>query len=88
VDTFYNSIGGLPGYQLKCLEMLLAASEPQKPGPKNAASAVLATNFHMPQGLDISGIQNRRAASAAAATGLEALPFMGEIFPLGGTIFD
>ena len=40
------------------------------------------TKFHMPQGLNIA--YNRRAAAAAAATGLEALPHMGEILPLGG----
>ncbi len=38
--------------------------------------------FYMPQGLNIA--YNRRAAAAAAATGLEALPHMGEILPLGG----
>jgi hypothetical protein len=40
------------------------------------------TKFYMPQGLNIA--YNRRTAAAAAATGLEALPHMGEILPLGG----
>jgi hypothetical protein len=38
----------------------------------------------MPRGLNIAGPKNRAAATAAAAAGLEALPRMGEILPLGG----
>lgn len=85
VESFYDSIGGLLGYQLKCLEMILASAESHKEasGPP-AAGAVVATRFHMPQGLNIAGIENRRAAASAAATGLEALPYMAEILPLGG----
>lgn len=85
VESFYDSIGGLVGYQLKCLEMILAAAEPQKEEVETpVAGAVVATTFHMPQGLNIAGIQNRRATACAAATGLEALPYMAEILPLGG----
>ena len=85
VDAFYNSIGGLAGYQLKCLEMMLGRkkeSPAERPSTEASISAEEKTKYHMPQGLNIA--YNRRAAAAAAATGLEALPYMGEILPLGG----
>ena len=86
MDSFYNSIGGLAGYQLKCLEMMLGSkrdSTAEQLGSEPSVSADDATKYHMPQGLNIA--YNRRAAAAAAATGLETLPHMGEILPLGGT---
>ena len=86
MDSFYNSIGGLAGYQLKCLEMMLGSkrdSPAEQQGSEISVSAEEGTKYHMPQGLNIA--YNRRAAAAAAATGLEALPHMGEILPLGGT---
>ena len=119
VHGFYDSIGGLPGYQLRCMEMLLASAhasakeeadsrQPQQHGGANAkenanpqqqqqqqgqsaceqkAAAAARdpdTRFLMPRGLNIAGAKNRAAATAAAAAGLEALPRMGEILPLGG----
>ncbi|CAL8466978.1 g6514 [Coccomyxa elongata] len=83
VDSFYDSIGGLPGYQLKCLETMAASAEvPQACATEQDTPSD--TKFYMPQGLDIAGHHNRRAAAVAAATGLEALPYMAEILPLGG----
>lgn len=86
VDSFYDSIGGLAGYQLKCLEMMMAPprNQPKGAAKQDAAASSEETKFHMPQGLDIAGHHNRRAAAVAAATGLEALPYMAEILPLGG----
>ena len=85
VDEFYNSIGGLAGYQLKCLEMMLGnrkESIGEQPDSELGICSDEETKFHMPQGLNIA--YNRQKAAAAAATGLEALPHMGEILPLGG----
>ena len=85
MDSFYNSIGGLAGYQLKCLEMMLGSkrdSLAEQPSAEPISGAEEGTAYHMPQGLNIA--YNRRAAAAAAATGLAALPYMGEILPLGG----
>lgn len=85
VDAFYDSIGGVAGYQLKCLEMMLGSkkeSSSEQSSAEASSSAEEETKFYMPQGLNIA--YNRRAAAAAAATGLEALPHMGEILPLGG----
>ena len=57
-------------------------SSAERLDPDSGVSAGEGTKYHMPQGLNIA--YNRRAAAAAAATGLEALPHMGEILPLGG----
>ncbi len=82
MDTFYDSIGGLAGYQLKCLETMAASAQALE--QSSAEETAAEPKFYMPQGLDIAGNKNRRAAAAAAATGLEALPYMAEILPLGG----
>lgn len=42
--------------------------------------------FHMPRGPDLAGPQGRQLAAESAAAGLEALPHMAEIYPLGGTL--
>eukprot|EP00884_Botryococcus_braunii_P021126 jgi/Botrbrau1/7698/Bobra.0159s0135.1 len=75
VHRFYDSIGGIIGYQCKCLELLLTHDEPGSP-------ALEEVNFHLPRGPNLA--TDRAAATKAAATGLEALPFMAEIYPVGG----
>lgn len=38
----------------------------------------------MPQGPNLAGPNGRQLAAESAAAGLEALPHMAEIYPLGG----
>jgi hypothetical protein len=85
VAAFYDSLGGIIGYQLKCLELILAArveekSEDEPPGsaPDNPV------NFLVPQGPNLQGPEGRQAAQQAAADGLRAMPQLAEIYPLGG----
>ncbi len=40
--------------------------------------------FHMPQGPNLDGLTGQHIAAVEAAKGLEALPHMAEIWPLGG----
>lgn len=42
--------------------------------------------FHMPQGPNLAGPNGRQLAAESAAAGLEALPHMAEIYPLGGQL--
>jgi hypothetical protein len=77
VDLFYNSIGGLIGYQCKCLEVLRRKEE-ESDGMQTGSEVL----FHLPQGPNLA--DDRRVAAQAAATGLEALPHMAEIYPVGG----
>ena len=79
VESFYDSIGGLLGYQRQCLQLLIAnAAQPQDPVQEQQV------RYHMPQGLDLASYHSRQAAVQTVATGLEALPHMAEIYPLGG----
>lgn len=89
MEKFYNCIGGIVGYQIVALELL----------EKSATYAGEITNFpphsnvrltetqfleiHPPRVLDLS--EDAEYASQAALWGLEGLPELGEIYPLGGS---
>lgn len=105
VEDFYDSIGGLIGYQRQCLA-LIAAHEAE--GPTHAASSngcasgswtdsaewpshgggqrppAPTTEFLVPAGLDLASPEQAAATAAAVAAGIDALPRMAEIYPLGG----
>ncbi len=72
VDCFYREIGGLVGYQEKILELLKGVKE------EKFSDAT----FHSPHFIDIS--KNTREVEAAISWGIEAMPQMAEIYPLGG----
>ena len=99
VDNFYDSLGGLAGYQLTCLRLCEAAAlgpclpsarspSPTTPSPSHSssipspASQPSEVKLHMPLGVDLA--HDVVAARRAAANGLTALPYMAEIYPLGG----
>lgn len=75
VHSFYDSIGGIVGYQRKCLELLLTPEESESTSSQQLT-------FHLPCGPNLA--TDQLAASKATATGLEALPRMAEIYPVGG----
>ena len=81
VEKFYDSIGGLVGYQRKCLELIHDNREPVSSTLSPAEPEVV---MHMPQGPDLAGFDGRQLAAEAAAGGLDALPNLAEIWPLGG----
>ena len=82
VEVFYNSIGGLLGYQHKSLQIMNErqqhADTPCSGNSREGAS------FHMPQGPNLAGPNGQQLAAQSAAAGLDALPHMAEIYPLGG----
>lgn len=88
VEDFYDSIGGLVGYQRQCLELIVeqqaqqgaAGSGPSGPSEPSGGS----TQFLVPPGIDLSGEGQSAHAAAAALAGLEAVPSLAEIYPLGG----
>ena len=86
VETFYDSIGGLVGYQRQCLQMLLAHGPQGTSGQDASQAQQPEVQYHMPQGLDLASYHSRAAATQAVATGIDALPHMAEIYPLGGTL--
>ena len=83
MDQFYNSVGGLLGYQLLSLKTIvsnLAASSEEGRSEEGSDAPI----YHMPRGLDLASPEQRGAAVKAVAMGLQALPHMAEIYPLGG----
>lgn len=86
VEVFYNSIGGLIGYQLQCLLLIeehkyggaTSSVEDASEGPPEDVE------FLVPSGLDLSNEADAAAAAAATVRGLLGLPKMAEIYPLGG----
>ncbi|KAI8474308.1 MAG: hypothetical protein J3K34DRAFT_465788 [Monoraphidium minutum] len=122
VEAFYDSMGGILGYQLKSLQLIAAnsaeaaaaaannaagsaacgaAAAAARPGgadalaafegapPPEAHSAPRAggaaeVRYHVPPALDLAGEGGRRVGVRAAAAGIQALPFLAEILPVGG----
>ena len=84
VENFYNSTGGIVGYQAKCLSLMLEAEAPCSSVQPEGTPPPEAVQFHMPAGVNLAGPDGEQVAAQAASTGLEALPHMAEIYPLGG----
>lgn len=87
VEDFYDSIGGLGGYQLQCLMLLpdaAAGGSATATAPAAGGATFSSCAFLDPVGLDLADPEQKGAAAAAVRAGLEALPHMAEIYPLGG----
>jgi hypothetical protein len=72
IDQFYREIGGIIGYQAKILELLEGRVE----NSDNAA------HYHSPSFIDIA--EETADVKEAIQWGIEELPKMAEIYPLGG----
>ena len=72
VDRFYREIGGIQGYQEK-VKKLLNSKEPQ---------SGKSISFHPPSFIDIS--KHNSFVEKTIDWGIESLPYLGEIIPLGG----
>ncbi len=78
VDNFYAQIGGVVGYHKTYLQLL----KERTPGYTTAdreGMAEVKTTYYSPQGLDLCD-----GAKEAVRWGVEHLPMMGEIYPIGG----
>eukprot|EP00775_Hariotina_reticulata_P001593 gene1593-1933_t len=92
VETFYDSMGGLIGYHLKSLELILSANASAAATaatttashPCHLEDAQAHVTYHVPPGLDLAGEGGRQLGVRAAAQGLLALPYLSEILPVGG----
>ncbi|KAG0557572.1 hypothetical protein KC19_11G141300 [Ceratodon purpureus] len=88
MEKFYDSIGGIIGYQVAALELIKASElEHDKPSSQwtrhGAADAgQLTKRFSVPYGPDLA--KDPKYANQAASWGLEGLADMAEIYPLGG----
>lgn len=79
LEEFYDSIGGLAGYQLQCLRLI--AEQQAVKQSESTTTAKSTVEFLVPPGLDISQPDD---AAHAAFIGLLGMPRMAEIYPLGG----
>ncbi len=88
VERFYNSIGGLAGYQAKCLQLIADHDDPAMATHAALMSAestdVALEDLLVPAGVSLHGGTGCAIARSAAAKGLHALPAMAEVYPLGG----
>lgn len=72
IDHFYREIGGIVGYQTKILELLKGEKE------EGGAPA----DYHSPSFLDIT--EETPDVEEAISWGIDTLPQIAEIYPLGG----
>ena len=91
VETFYDMIGGLIGYQCTAMELCLESmtgepaqvhSDAQCDG-LDCLGVPGEVQLHVPPGVDLRA-DNGAFAATASRWGLEELPKMAEIYPLGG----
>ncbi|KNA24035.1 hypothetical protein SOVF_019800 [Spinacia oleracea] len=86
MERFYDCIGGILGYQLTVLELLAESVTGKTMNSSQHMKESMNCQFveiHSPQGVDLS--KNTEYASQAAMWGIEGLPHLGEIYPLGGS---
>ncbi|CAK8566459.1 unnamed protein product [Lathyrus sativus] len=87
IESFYDCIGGVIGYQITVLELIAQSLVDRKNTNWSQhmgdvkESQIL--GIDAPTGLDLS--ENIEYASQAALWGIEGLPDLGEIYPLGGS---
>ena len=89
VQRFYDALGGIVGYQLKCLQLICDAKVQQYHDSMDSGTAAetddSVVDYLKPQGPNFQGESGRLAAQQAAGEGLRALPALAEVYPLGGT---
>ncbi|MGM0439498.1 MAG: UTP--glucose-1-phosphate uridylyltransferase [Chlamydiota bacterium] len=73
IDEAYQAIGGVIGYHAKVLELLA-----QQEGKVTEEEV----NYYPPEGVDLS--EDSKKVRRALIGGLEFLPMMGELYPIGG----
>lgn len=89
MEQFYNCIGGIIGYQIEALELLQKSTTYAgqitnlSHHNKGRITESEFVEIHPPRVLDLS--KDTEYASQAALWGIEGLPDLGEIYPLGGS---
>ncbi len=76
IDTFYREIGGIVGYQIKILSLLDDLSR------NHSQSLADSSAYHSPNFRDIS--EETESVEEMIGWGIESLPKMAEMYPLGG----
>ncbi|MBS4167897.1 UTP--glucose-1-phosphate uridylyltransferase [Parachlamydia sp. AcF125] len=74
IETFYQEIGGLIGYHYAVISLILEQKNPPEISPSRS--------YHHPKGYDFSRKNDR--TWEAIKWGIEGLPSMAHIYPVGG----
>ncbi|CAN7095147.1 unnamed protein product [Brassica rapa subsp. narinosa] len=85
IEQFYDCIGGIIGYQVMVLELLHQSTKKHNTNRSHLVEESLGCQYlemHTPSVLDLT--KEKEYASQAALWGIEGLPDLGEIYPLGG----
>ncbi|KAG4975253.1 hypothetical protein JHK87_032074 [Glycine soja] len=86
IERFYDCIGGIIGYQITVLELAQKSFEMQNISwahQRHDVKECQILGINAPNGLNLS--EDTEYASQAALLGIEGLPDLGEIYPLGGS---
>ncbi|WVZ07802.1 hypothetical protein V8G54_021148 [Vigna mungo] len=87
IDQFYDCIGGIIGYQITVLELIVQKSFERQSmkwsHQMHEAKECQILGINAPNGHNLS--EDTEYASQAALWGIEGLPDLGEIYPLGGS---
>lgn len=82
LEKFYDSLGGLIGYQLKSLELIRDGGLKGEPS-EGCSTDDEDVEYLMPTCLDLSN-EEAPEVREIVAHGVQAVPTMAEIYPLGG----
>lgn len=88
MEEFYDNIGGVLGYQVEALKRVadsqgLECENEDEGCEVDEGPDASWTQHHVPQGLDLVN-GNADKTSDAVLSGIEAVPHLAEIYPLGG----
>lgn len=75
IQHFYESLGGIIGYHLMVLKLILERQNNRTETPENVS-------FHHPLGVDIE--KDTVSVRHVIRWGIESLPLLAEIYPVGG----
>eukprot|EP00798_Chlamydomonas_sp_ICE-L_P025555 gene25555-11203_t len=84
VESFYDGIGGIVGYHAKSLQLIAASSEPGGFSDYPTEQQKGESKLHVPKAVDLTGEQGMERAQQAVAQGIRAMPYMAEVYPVGG----
>ncbi|CAD7695211.1 unnamed protein product [Ostreobium quekettii] len=84
IEQFYDSLGGIVGYQLKTLELILTGLQGERRGEDGRENGMGAIECLEPSFLDLSQEGNGEEISHVVMEGIKSLPFFAEIYAIGG----
>jgi hypothetical protein len=82
LESFYDVYGGVLGYQITVLQLMEDAIRAKAETKCKKIDLLLGPTFHVPAGINLA--DDPDLATKAAAWGIECMPNMAEMYPVGG----